>query len=93
MTVLTNITAGTKGVHAKDGSHHWIEPGASSPDIDLGDATINDEWFVTGDKGLSSLSVTDLKALAGSEGVDLGDATKKADIVAAIELHREAAAA
>lgn len=41
--------------------------------------------------GLSSMKVDDLKALAEEEGIDLGDATKKADIVSAIELAREEA--
>jgi hypothetical protein len=35
---------------------------------------------------LSKLTVDALKALAEERGVDLGDATKKADIIAAIEL-------
>lgn len=53
-----------------------------------------DEWFeeVDGEEGddLSKLSVAKLKALAAEEEIDLGDATKKADIIAAIELGREA---
>lgn len=40
-----------------------------------------------------SWKVADLKAYAEENAVDLGDATKKEDIVAAIELHIEAAAA
>jgi len=39
---------------------------------------------------LADMTVNDLKALAEAEAIDLGDATKKADIVAAIELAREA---
>lgn len=39
---------------------------------------------------LADMTVSQLKALAETEAVDLGDATKKADIVAAIELAREA---
>ena len=38
---------------------------------------------------LSKLTVDALKALAEERGVDLGDATKKADIIAAIELAAE----
>lgn len=37
---------------------------------------------------LDSQKVEDLKALASAEGVDLGTATVKADIVAAIRAHR-----
>lgn len=40
-----------------------------------------------------SMTVPDLKALAETRGIDLGDASKKADIIAAIELADEAAAA
>lgn len=39
---------------------------------------------------LATLKVADLKAIAAKRGVDLGDAVKKADIIAAIELHAEA---
>lgn len=40
------------------------------------------------DDGLGSLKVDDLKALAADEGIDLGDATKKADIIEVIEAAR-----
>lgn len=39
---------------------------------------------------LSRLTVDELKDLAAKEEIDLGDATKKADIVSAIQLGREA---
>lgn len=39
---------------------------------------------------LSKMTVPQLLELAAGRKVDLGDATKKADIVAAIELHDEA---
>ncbi|MFC3442782.1 hypothetical protein ACFOKF_16535 [Sphingobium rhizovicinum] len=42
------------------------------------------------DDGLDDEKVNDLKALAELEGVDLGDASKKADIIAAIRAHRAA---
>jgi hypothetical protein len=45
------------------------------------------------DGTLASLTVPALKALATERGVDLGDATKKADVIAALELAAEAAAA
>jgi hypothetical protein len=38
---------------------------------------------------LSDLTVVQLKALAEAENIDLGDATKKDDIIAAIELAQE----
>lgn len=41
---------------------------------------------------LAKMKVDDLKALAAKEEIDLGDATKKDDIIAAIELAREAKA-
>ena len=37
---------------------------------------------------LERLTVEKLKQIAEDEKIDLGDATKKADIIAAIELHR-----
>lgn len=39
---------------------------------------------------LSDLTVVELRALAKERGVDLGDASKKDDIIAAIELATEA---
>lgn len=39
---------------------------------------------------LSAKTVAELKALAEAETIDLGDATKKPDIIAAIQLGREA---
>lgn len=39
--------------------------------------------------GLDNETVADLKATAEAEGIDLGDATKKADIIAAIRAARE----
>jgi hypothetical protein len=42
------------------------------------------------DASLASLSVKALKALAVERGVDLGDAAKKDDIIAALELAAEA---
>lgn len=41
------------------------------------------------DEPFYQMTVAQLKSLADAEKVDLGDATKKADIVAAIELARE----
>lgn len=43
------------------------------------------------DEDLDAMQVPDLKKLAADEGMDLGSATKKADIIAAIHAHRAAA--
>ncbi|AYJ85316.1 hypothetical protein D3Y57_04675 (plasmid) [Sphingomonas paeninsulae] len=40
--------------------------------------------------GLEDLTVAVLTELAGTEGAPLGEATRKADIIAAIRTHREA---
>jgi len=45
-----------------------------------------------GDNGLEQLRVDELKALAAEEGIDLGDATKKADIIETIRAGRADAA-
>ena len=42
--------------------------------------------------GLQAMKIADLRKLATDEEIDLGDATKKDDIIAAIELAREAKA-
>ena len=41
------------------------------------------------DAGLAGHTVAELKSIAQDENIDLGDATKKDDIIAAIELARE----
>lgn len=48
--------------------------------LDLEDGELGD--------GLEDEKVNDLKSLAELEGVDLGDASKKAEIIAAIRAHR-----
>lgn len=86
MAKITNISNGPRGAYLKGGVLVMAEAGeAIEGDFD----DVNDEWFEEGEGGLSSLSVADLKALAADEAIDLGDATKKADIIAAIELGRE----
>lgn len=86
MSTIRNISSGARGAYI-GASLVMVEPGQTAE----GDFTdVNSEWFDDGeDSGLSGKSVADLKALAESEGIDLGDATKKADIIAAIELARE----
>ncbi|WP_428968271.1 hypothetical protein ACQR50_10465 [Sphingomonas sp. Xoc002] len=62
--------------------------------VELGLAEFADE-VADGDEGddedLVAMQVPYLKKLAEDEGVDLGSATKKADIIAAINAHRAAA--
>lgn len=45
----------------------------------------------TSDEDLDKLKADELRDLAKDEGVDLGQATKKADMIAAIVAHRAAA--
>lgn len=104
MTKLTNYTSGPKGVHAENGLV-YIDPGKSL-DVEISEGELaaakKTGWFSKpkheddddddGDKALGDLTVAKLRALAEAEQIDLGDATKKDDIVAAIELAREAKA-
>lgn len=54
----------------------WAEPPASPKAAEASDAAPDD--------GLSKLKLPELKAYAAEHGIDLGTATKKEDIVAAI---------
>lgn len=47
MTKITNITAGPKGLHDKNGALVMIEPGQSE-EVELGAGDLNKEWFGTG---------------------------------------------
>lgn len=96
MAQVKNISNGPRGAYL-DGALVIAEVGETIEADDF-----PDEWFEEigaeeaddegeGD-GLAALKVADLKALAEAEGIDLGDAAKKADIISAIELAREAAA-
>lgn len=95
MAKLTNISSGSRGAYL-GATLVMFEPGqveegdfsnfdTTAFDVEGGDDEGGD------DEGLASMTVADLKALAEAEGIDLGDSTKKADIIAAIELAREAA--
>lgn len=86
MGTIRNISTGARGAYINE-LLVMVEPGASAE----GDFTdVNPEWFDDGtDEGLTSNSVAELKAIADAENIDIGDATKKADIIAAIELGRE----
>lgn len=92
MATVKNISTGPRGVYLK-GALKMVEPGQ----IAESDDDFEPEWFeeveAEGEpEGLAALKVAELKELAEAEGIDLGDAAKKADIISAIELAREAAA-
>lgn len=55
---VTNITAGPKGIHGKDGAHSWIEPGAFA-DVEIDAKDVNKEWFATGDKAAKDAALSD----------------------------------
>lgn len=91
MASYTNKGEGARGVVDSDGNTIWAEPGQTievanadkvHPDFEGDDGE-------TGD-GLADITVAELKAIAEAEGVDLGEATKKAEIIAAIEAARAA---
>lgn len=100
---FTNHTSGPKGLNTERGLV-YVEAG-KSVDVEISDAEAASAkktgWFSRpkveddesdGPKGLEDHTVAELRALADAEQIDLGDVTKKADIVAAIELVREAKA-
>lgn len=86
MGTIRNISTGARGAYI-GATLVMVEPGASAE----GDFTdVNSEWFDDGEGGgLETSTVAELRAIAEAENIDIGDATKKADIVAAIELARE----
>ena len=98
MNTIRNISTGARGAYLrgpkgedgkdKVGDLVMVEPGHTAE----GDfVDVNDEWFDDGeDSGLTGKTVAELRDLAEAENVNLGDASKKADIIAAIELAREA---
>lgn len=88
MPKFTNISTGDRGLYTADGL--IMVPAGATVDVDIAaNEEPNEEWFSEGEGGLSGLTVKELKALASEEAIDLGDASSKADIVAAIELARE----
>lgn len=95
MTKFTNTTKGPKGVNTKTGVV-MVDPGKTSADLDVEDFEVtsaeNTGWFEidAAEKALKDHTVAELRAIAEAEKIDLGDVDKKADIVAAIELAREA---
>lgn len=105
MAKVTNTSKIVRGVLVKDGDQTrtvHIKPGKSiEADFDAAylkkldgrDAfKVEGSASSDGDSDLSKLTVEELKDIATKEEIDLGDATKKADIVSAIQLGREAKA-
>lgn len=94
--IIKNVSDGPKIVNAL--LPFILKAGESTGEpVEISEAELaviaEGDWFeVDGEEGddLSKLSVAKLKELAAEEQIDLGDATKKADIIAAIELGREA---
>ncbi len=86
MATIRNISTGARGAYI-GAKLVMVEPGQTAE----GDFTdVNEEWFDDGsDEGLSSKTVAELREVAAAENIDLGDVSKKADIIAAIELARE----
>lgn len=86
MVAVRNITAGWRGAYLA-GELVMANPGEVIEADDF-----PEEWFeeVGENDDLAGKTVAQLRAIAEAEGVDLGDVTRKADIIAAIELAREA---
>ncbi|MEY4838686.1 MAG: hypothetical protein RLZZ475_2545 [Pseudomonadota bacterium] len=89
MALIKNISTGDRGAYA-DGVLVMVPVGQT---IEADDFC--EEWFEVvedddGEPALAKMTVAQLKAYAEAEGIDLGDAEKKADIVSAIELAFEA---
>jgi hypothetical protein len=105
MTKVTNTSKIVRGVLVKEGDSTrtvHLKPGKSI-EADFDEAYLKklsgrDVFKIErsassdADGDLSRLTVEELKDLAAKEEIDLGDATKKADIVSAIQLGREAKA-
>lgn len=91
MAHYKNNGAGMRGIVNKGGETIWAEPGET---IEVADADKVPEDFEGDDHdeapSLSKMTVDELKAFAEANSIDLGDATKKADIISAIELALEA---
>jgi hypothetical protein len=89
MVLVKNISTGARGAYL--GSALIMAEAGQVIEAD----DFCEEWFeVDGEaegNALGDLRLAELKALAEAEGVDLAGLTKKADIVSAIELAREAA--
>ena len=95
---VTNNSQAPQGLRTVDGIR-WIKPGATA-ELTLDDTAGSraeaigmaiDAVDEDGEpRTLADHTIAELRDIAKDEGVELGDSTKKADIVAAIELAREA---
>jgi hypothetical protein len=98
MVLVRNISAGPRGIHAATGAVEMLRPGeAREIALAAGERTEDSDWFAFGHEdaplaglALASLTVAALKALAADEGIDLGDAGRKTEILSAIERARAA---
>lgn len=91
MAQVKNISTGPRGAYL-DGVYVEAEVGQVIEADDFAE-----EWFEAEDEpeaepetDLTKMTVDELKAFAEANEIDLGDATKKADILSAIELAVEA---
>ena len=102
MQAIRNISTGPRGAYTATGELVMVEPGR----VAVGDfADVNPEWFADEGGGviiaaptesadrpaLSGKTKAELIAIAEAEGVEIEAGARVADIVAAIELAREAA--
>lgn len=90
MTKVTNIAGGDRGIWTTKGL--VMLTAGETRDLELAKGASEGEWFTFGDaaaKALHDHTVAELKQIAEDENIDLGDATKKDDIISAIELGRE----
>jgi hypothetical protein len=90
---IKNTSDGPRGVHTNRGLR-FLEPGESR-EVEISDAELKGAkstgYFEVGgkaekpeDDGLGELKVEDLRALAENDGINLGDATRKGDVIDAI---------
>lgn len=94
---IKNVTAGPKVVNAA--IPFVLQAGETSAElVEISDAELavieHGDWFEVGgletaETEISKMTVDELKAFAEANEIDLGDATKKADILSAIELALE----
>lgn len=90
MSIFKNTSKGLRGVLLASGERIWIEAGEiASIEAEAIAVLPGDIEEVDGGDTLAGKTVKELKAMAEAEGIDLGDASNKADIIAAIELARE----
>lgn len=87
--VLRTVKVSEDGIHARE----IIADTDDEIAADLFDGLVAEGYVAeAGAPALGKMSVSQLIDLAAERGIDLGDATKKADIIAAIELAQESAA-